>query len=242
MKISVIIRTYNEQRHLKEVFESILKQTYKNFEIIVVDSGSNDSTPLILDEYINKYPKIFKLYYIPKDSFNYSFASNYGSERATGEILLYLSGHSRVVSKKYFQRLCDDYKKYSISACYGDVIPYLCGGINEIMFYFLGYLKNFLKPFYFDTKIHPGILSCSNASVLKSVWEKHHFVDELGDGGEDVEMANYILKTKGKILFDRKLLVQHSHHKKRKEFKEERIKWKTLYNNVLKYLSALSIY
>ena len=43
-KISVVIRTYNEEKHIGEVLESLKKQTYKNYEIVIVDSESTDRT------------------------------------------------------------------------------------------------------------------------------------------------------------------------------------------------------
>ena len=49
--ISIVIRTYNEQKHIREVMEILSKQTYKNFEIILIDSESTDDTIKIVSEY-----------------------------------------------------------------------------------------------------------------------------------------------------------------------------------------------
>lgn len=53
-KISVVIRTYNEEKHIGEVLESLQKQTYKNYEIVIVDSGSTDGTVEILKKFDTK--------------------------------------------------------------------------------------------------------------------------------------------------------------------------------------------
>ncbi|TJX45299.1 glycosyltransferase family 2 protein, partial [Soehngenia saccharolytica] len=51
MKISIIIPVYNSTLYLKQCVESILAQTYHNFEILLVDDGSTDDSPMICDEY-----------------------------------------------------------------------------------------------------------------------------------------------------------------------------------------------
>ena len=55
--VSIIIPAYNQQTYLKECLDSVLHQSYKNIEIILVDDASTDSTPLIIQEYVrsNKF-------------------------------------------------------------------------------------------------------------------------------------------------------------------------------------------
>ena len=79
-------------------------------------------------------------------------------------------------------------------------------------------------------------MSCSNASLLKKIWSEHKFLEELGRGGEDVEMAYYILNSGYKIIFDRSLLVRHSHHLKYKKFKAEIQSWNSMWVDILKVL------
>ena len=55
--ISVIIPVYNVEKYLRECVESIINQTYKNIEIIIVDDGSKDSSSKICDEFENKYKR-----------------------------------------------------------------------------------------------------------------------------------------------------------------------------------------
>ena len=62
VKVSILIPTYNSEKYIEETIESALVQTYKNFEIIIVDNASNDNTFKIMQEYAKKHDniKIFK--------------------------------------------------------------------------------------------------------------------------------------------------------------------------------------
>ena len=58
IKISVIVPVYNVEKYLPRCIDSILNQTYKNLEIILVDDGSPDNCPAICDEYAQKDSRI----------------------------------------------------------------------------------------------------------------------------------------------------------------------------------------
>lgn len=75
IKISVVVPVFNVELYLKKCIESIIKQTFKNFEIILVDDGSTDGCSLICDEYEQKYSFI-KAYH--KENGGLSDARNFG--------------------------------------------------------------------------------------------------------------------------------------------------------------------
>ena len=58
MKLSIIIPIYNSEKYLRECIESILKQTFKDFELILIDDGSTDGSGEICDEYKMKNDNI----------------------------------------------------------------------------------------------------------------------------------------------------------------------------------------
>lgn len=88
MKVSVIINNYNYGNFLAEAIESVLKQTYENYELIIVDDGSTDHSKEIIDEYYSNYPSIVKPVY--KENGGQGSAFNAGFEVATGEIIAFL--------------------------------------------------------------------------------------------------------------------------------------------------------
>ena len=52
--VSVIMPVYNSERYLSKAIDSVLNQTYKDFELLLIDDGSRDNSPCICDEYANK--------------------------------------------------------------------------------------------------------------------------------------------------------------------------------------------
>ena len=58
-KVSVLMTVYNTAKYLDRSINSIIKQTYKNFELIIVDDGSEDNSKKIISSYKNKIKKFF---------------------------------------------------------------------------------------------------------------------------------------------------------------------------------------
>ncbi len=87
MKISIIIPVYNASKYLSECLDSILNQTLKDFEIICVDDGSSDNSPVILEEYSKKDKRIRVFH--QKNQYA-GVARNNGLKHAKGEYVLFL--------------------------------------------------------------------------------------------------------------------------------------------------------
>lgn len=84
-KVSIIIPVYNYQQYIRECVDSCLAQTYPSLEIIVVDDGSTDNTPAILEEYGSK------ITYIRQENSGAAVALNKGIRLSTGEFVCWLS-------------------------------------------------------------------------------------------------------------------------------------------------------
>lgn len=87
IKISVIIPIYKVENYLRECIESVLRQTYQNLEVILVDDGSPDSCPQICEEYARLDKRIEVIH---KKNGGLSSARNEGFKHATGEYVLFL--------------------------------------------------------------------------------------------------------------------------------------------------------
>ena len=87
MLISIIIPVYNVEDYLHYAIESLEKQTYKNFEIILVNDGSTDDSGKLCDEYSEKYSNVRVFH---KENGGLSDERNFGVQQAKGEFLTFL--------------------------------------------------------------------------------------------------------------------------------------------------------
>lgn len=87
-KVSIITPVYNCEKYLKDTIENVMKQTYTNWEMILVDDCSTDKS----EEVISKYTKIDKRvkYYKLKENSGAAIARNYALEKAEGRFIAYL--------------------------------------------------------------------------------------------------------------------------------------------------------
>lgn len=83
MKISVIVPVYNMEKTLRRALDSLVNQTYRDYEVILVDDGSRDSSGAICDEYAEKYEQ-FRVCHKQRNE-GLSSARNRGMELACGE-------------------------------------------------------------------------------------------------------------------------------------------------------------
>jgi glycosyltransferase involved in cell wall biosynthesis len=89
-KVSVIIPAYNVDRYLSAALESLINQTYSDFEALIVDDGSTDRTAAIASEFSVERDRRFKL--LQKTNGGLSSARNFGINHATGEYIALLDG------------------------------------------------------------------------------------------------------------------------------------------------------
>ncbi len=87
LKISIIIPVYKVEQYLRKCIDSVLCQSYRDYEIILVDDGSPDSSPQICDEYTEKDKRVKVIH---KKNGGLSDARNAGIEIATGDYLVFL--------------------------------------------------------------------------------------------------------------------------------------------------------
>lgn len=121
-KISVVIPSFNNAPWLPQCLESLLAQTYENLEIIVVDDGSSDDTPAVLEAFSRRSPKILAL---RQENSGVTAARLRGIAAATGDWIGFVDGDD-VVEPDFYARLHENAVTYGadISHCgYKRLLP-----------------------------------------------------------------------------------------------------------------------
>jgi len=108
--ISIIVPVYNVEKYLKETLECIIKQTYTNFELLLVDDGSKDSSPEICDEFAGKDDRV-RVFHNP--NMGPSEARSFGIAHATGEFIAFIDSDD-LVDEDYLEQLITPYENNEI--------------------------------------------------------------------------------------------------------------------------------
>lgn len=120
MKVSVIIPIYNAEGYISKCMDSLVNQTFKDFEIIAINDGSTDSSAKILKKYQNKYPFI-KV--INQNNAGQAIARNKGIELATGTYLTFIDIDD-FVDENYLDELYHTISKHKVDMVYCDYYEY----------------------------------------------------------------------------------------------------------------------
>jgi glycosyltransferase involved in cell wall biosynthesis len=86
--VSIITPTFNAEKYIRDTLQSVLNQSYQNWEMILIDDASTDQTVKIINDFAEKDVR-FKLFKLPKNSGN-GFARNIALEKATGKYIAFL--------------------------------------------------------------------------------------------------------------------------------------------------------
>lgn len=169
-KVSIIIPIYNVEKYLDRCMQSVLNQTLKDIEIIMVDDGSPDNCPAMCDEYARKDNRIKVIH---KKNGGLGFARNSGLEIATGEYVAFVDSDDFVDTNMY-QTLYEIAKRDSLDTCYcGFVRHYMDGKIEnktEVKFYTCFSGRKEVDTFLLDM-VGPEPSYCSDVKYMMCVWK-----------------------------------------------------------------------
>lgn len=120
-KISVIVPVYNVEKYLDRCIESIVNQTYKNLEIILVDDGSPDNCPKMCDEWAKKDERIKVIH---KENGGQGEARNFGIKESTGDYIGFTDSDD-VIAENMYERLLSIAKKTNADAVQCALLKFL---------------------------------------------------------------------------------------------------------------------
>ncbi len=209
---AIIIRCRNEERWIGETLTRLSGQTYQNFEIILVDSGSTDETLSIA----KVHP--VKVVSIKPEEFTYPFAINVGIKNSTAKkYLVILSAHSLPINKHWLEKGINNFSSQpNVLGVYGPVKPLPGSTIWDKLFHYTSYLISAGRMFPGRSAVIEkdgmGTLGFTNAIIRKDLWDTYPINESYAAGGEDGDWMRHFL-TKGYVAIkDLDFTVLHSHN------------------------------
>lgn len=216
--VSVVMPAYNAERTIAESIESVLNQTYLNYELIIVDDASTDSTLHIAVDYGKTNSKIRVLRNIK--NFGVAIARNYGIEEAKGEYIALLDADDVWETDKLERQIDLAIKEQAdIVYCSYDLIDE-CG--NSIK-------KPFIVPCCtdFDAMLKKSVIGCSTALIDAQLLKRNLFEPSIFH--EDYALWMKLLTMSVKAVGDPKVLMHYrqvSGSRNEKKFRSAVERWR----------------
>lgn len=198
MTISIVIRAFNEEKHIGRLLYGISQQTMQNVETILVDSGSTDKTLKIASQ----YP--VKVVHITPEEFTFGRSLNRGIAAASGEIVVITSAHCYPVYPDWVEKLTKPLESVSVALAYGRQV----GGETN---YFSEH--QFFRKYFPETSVseqgHPYSHN-ANAAIRRTLWEEHPYNESL-TGLEDLAWSSWAVNEGYSIDYVAEAVVVHQH-------------------------------
>ena len=186
MKISIITVVRNNVKTIKDAIESILNQTYKNIEYIIVDGSSTDGTVELIKEYGNKINK-----FISEPDNGIYDAMNKGIRLATGDIVGILNSDDFYINNQVIEEVVKEFEEKEVDSVYADLVFVKPENTKKVVRYYDSSHFSIEKFAYGWMPAHPTFF------VKREMYEKYG-----------------VFKTDYKIAADYELLVRFLAKKK----------------------------
>jgi len=195
-KVSIIIRTKNEEKYIRNCLEKIKQQNFKNLEVIIVDNYSTDLTVKKALQFTNKVIKI--------KNFTPGKAINEGIKIAKGNIIVVLSAHCIPVNNFWLDNLIKDLKDKKVAGVYGRQEPMkYTSDIDK---------RDLLTIFGLDKKIQikDTFFHNANSAFRRETWKKIPFNEKIVNI-EDRIWGEKAISMGLKIIYEPTASVYHFH-------------------------------
>ena len=195
---SVVIRCYNEEKHIGRLLHGIYQQNISDIEIIIVDSGSTDGTLAIA----SRFP--LKIIEIKPEKFSFGRSLNLGCSAAISDFIVIASAHAYPVYRDWIEQLLAPFQDTRVGIVYGKQR----GGETT------KFAEHQIFERWFPDRSNPAqelpFCNNANAAIRKVLWKKFLYNEEV-TGLEDLEWANRILKAGHRLAYQADAVVVHLH-------------------------------
>jgi len=196
---SIVIRAYNEEKHIGRLLEGIRRQTLKDVEVIVVDSGSTDGTVSVAESFEARVVRI------PPDDFTCGRSLNLGVRLARRELVVIASAHTYPVYPDWLESLLRPFEEDNVALTYGKQRGPETAQFSEQQIYHQWYPDRSL------TRQSTAFCNNANAAIRRSLWERNPY-DETLTGLEDLAWGKWAKEQGYDIAYVAEAEVIHVHH------------------------------
>jgi len=199
MNCSIVIRAYNEEKHIGRLLEGIQQQTVRDVELILVDSGSTDDTVAIAESYGAQVVRI------PSDEFTFGRSLNFGVRAAKREQVVIASAHVYPVYPDWLECLLRPFDDENIALVYGKQRGMEASKFSE---------HQIFRQWFPDAdtaRQDSPFCNNANAAIRRSLWEEHPY-DEMVTGLEDLAWAKWAQGRGYAIAYAAHAEIIHTHN------------------------------
>ena len=196
---SIVVRCYNEAEHLPKLFSELKRQTSRDYEVVVVDSGSDDGTL----EFLQGEDVI--LQHIAKEEFSFGRSLNIGCGAAAGDFLVFISAHCYPADENWLANLLDGFSDDRVGAVYGRQRGVPDSHYSE---------RQMFRRWFPDVSVERqdnAFSNNANCAVRRSLWTGFPY-DESLTGLEDVDWAQRVMRDGWWISYRADAGVIHVHN------------------------------
>ncbi|MCC7511026.1 MAG: glycosyltransferase family 2 protein, partial [Anaerolineae bacterium] len=196
---SIVVRAYNEERHLPRLLEGIARQTVEDAEVILVDSGSTDATVSIAEAFGARIVRI------RPEEFTFGRSLNFGVRAATRELVVVASAHVYPVYPDWLEALLRPFEDDKVALAYGKQRGPETAKFSERQIYLQWFPDQ-------DMPRQPtAFCNNANAAIRRSLWERNPY-DESLTGLEDLAWAKWAKEQGCEIAYAAEAEIVHVHN------------------------------
>ena len=195
---SIVIRAFNEGKHIGKLLTGIEKQSIKDREILIVDSGSTDATLEIAREFDAR------IVHIDSTEFTFGRSLNMGIEKARGQYIVIISAHCYPVYPDWLEQLIKPFEDQRVAVSYGKQRGADSNHFSEHQF-FRTYFPEISQPNQGQPYTHNA-----NAAIRRCLWEEHPYNEEI-TGLEDLAWSSWAKAGGYSIAYVAEAEIVHIH-------------------------------
>lgn len=198
MKVSIITVVYNDAAYIEDCIKSVISQSYKEIEYIVIDNESTDGTRDIIDLHRGRIAKV-----VSEKDRGHIYAMNKGIGLASGEIIGFLHSDDIYMNEKVIESVADSFKEDPVDSLYGDLVYVKKDNPSRVMRYWRGGKYNPEKIKQGWMPPHPTFF------VKREIYERYGMLDTSFKISMDYEIIlRFLYKHRISVLYLPSILVR----------------------------------